>query len=151
MPQSKVKYMIDAETVMAPNGTNIAAASTVLSGSVALPRENGLEGHPDAVAQGQFAFVAIVEAFFFSTNEAYTLDIVVSDDSALTVNVATVGSIIVDAVGIRTVILDSENIDAIAEATNTGAAPAFIGVSAVVAGSAPDLTYEAFLAPTAND
>ncbi|MCK4705554.1 MAG: hypothetical protein KAT90_08750 [Gammaproteobacteria bacterium] len=130
-----------------PNGTNISVST--LSASVPLARESGLRGHADAVAEGQFVFVAIVEAF--DVGETYVLDITVADNSALTVNTAVVGSITVTALGMVTVILDSENIDALAEAANTGAAPAFIGVQATLGGVTPDLTYEAFLAPTAND
>lgn len=150
MPQSKVKYMIDEENVIVANGTNIT--TTTLSSSVPIARESGLEGHADAVAEGQFAFVAIVELFDTAEgSETYVLDVTVADDSALTTNAAVVGSLTVSSLGVTTLILDSENIDAIAEATNPGAAPAFIGVNAVLGGVTPILTYEAFLAPTAND
>ena len=150
MSQSKVKYMIDEENVIVANGTNITA--TTLSSSVPLARENGLEGHANAVAEGQFAFVAIVELMDTAEgSETYVLDITVADNAALTTNAAVVGTITVNALGMRTVVLDSENIDAIAEATNPGAAPAFIGVNAVLGGVTPILTYEAYLAPTAND
>lgn len=150
--QSKVKYMIDAENVIVPNGTNLSGVGSTLSGSVPLNRGSGRKGHQDQVADGQFVFVAITEAIDTAdATETYTLDITVADDAALTVNDAVVGTISVTAQDLRTFILDSENIDAIAEAANTGAKPAFIGVNATLGGDTPDMTYEAFLAPTAHD
>lgn len=142
--QSKVKYMIDALLFLR---TDVAAAvtSTGNSDAVVLTRENGLEGHPDALAAGQFTVIVDVTALDTSdADETYVLAVKASDNSSFG-NEVTVGSLTVTGTGLRTFVVDSEEIDRL------GTKPDRVRIGHTLGGTTPSITYTAWIAPLAGD
>lgn len=149
MTASKVKYMIDAETLMRDSG-QAAITATASTTGVVLNRGSGKEGHVDGLVSGKF--VVNIDTGTRTTGggveETYVFTIEVADNAAFTTNKTTIGTLEVlpaDVSGLRSFLFDDDDLEVAA------GKPAFVRVTATLAGTSPSIVYHAFLAPVAND
>ncbi len=150
MTASKVKYMIDAQTILRDSGLAAITVTTATS-KVNLKRGSGLEGHTADLISGAFAVNIDIGARTTGggVEETYVLDIEVADNAAFTTNKTTVGTLTLlpaDTTGMRSFLFDDDTLEVLA------GKPAYIRINAKLdAGTAPSLVFFAFLAPIAND
>jgi hypothetical protein len=146
MTASKVKYMMDADTILRDTGL-AAVVATTNTGSVALDRSSGLEGHVAGMASGRFAVVIMTGARTTGGGEVYTYTVEIDDDSGFATNKKTVATILLDdadTADVRTVLIDDADIDAL------GDTPAYVRVAMTVSGAGvPSIVFSAFLSPVA--
>ena len=141
--KSKVKHSFDAEaSVTLRDITDGAETADAAETGVALPALTKAYWDNNDIAQDAIACVVHVTAIDFGdANEVYVLNIQV--DSALAFDDApvTVGTITIPAVGVYTVLLDTDTVKAL------DANAAFIRANLDVSGTTPSITYGAWIAP----
>lgn len=149
MTASKVKYMIDALTLLRDSGL-VAITATTISSKVNLKRGSGREGHVDGLVSGNF--VVNIDTGTRTTGgaseETYVFTIEVADNAAFSTNVTTVGTLTLlpaDVAGLRSFLFDDDDLEIAA------GKPAYVRVTATLGGTAPSIVYHAYLAPIAND
>lgn len=147
MTASKVKYMMDAETILRDTGI-AAITATASTASVALDRNSGLEGHDAGVVSGRFAVVIMTGTRVTGGGEVYTYTVEVDDDTGFATNKKTIATILLDdadAATVRTVLVDDADINAL------GDTPAHVRVTCTISGAgSPSIAFSAFLSPLAG-
>lgn len=147
---SHVKQMVDkASTVILRDVASGAITTTTTETAQNLNELRSAYWHGNEIPHGVFAVTFNVTALdLSSTDETYTLSILVDDVSGVNNNPVAIDSFPVKLTGVYTRYINSLDIpDLDADKDGTGK---FIAVKATLGGTTPSLTYGAWIGPSAN-